>query len=452
MTELLKKFNTDTLVTFFNGRIYPLVICALALISSCLGLEIFCTVLHLALLIGALLLANTVKPAIISLLTMHLFVSRIHSPFYPNYSDYIFSGWRLVFVIICAVLVFAAILTFFIKNKLYKNISLTKTPLLLPLAVLSVAFLLNGAFSDSWSAHDLPLAIAHAAAYLVVFLFVYLGLSSEKEGLTSYISYIAMLVSLVISVQLALRYIFAIDEIIVAGEIVKGGTALGWGIWNLVGASLVVLIPLIFAGMSSSRYPWLHFAAATVTYVMAVLSLSRNALVVGTVVYAASVIIFAFSGKYKTVFRIIAAIGTVAAAVLLILLWDKLFAALTDDNGRYNIWTAAWESFLRAPLFGSGFSGLIVETDLFGPLPKMAHNLILQLLSAMGIFGILAYAYFLYESVRLVKSTGTVEGLMLSLSPLALLLGSMLDNFAFNVYPMFLYMTVMAIIAKTAKK
>ena len=82
----------------------------------------------------------------------------------------------------------------------------------------------------------------------------------------------------------------------------------------------------------------------------------------------------------------------------------------------------------------------------------MAHNVVLQLLSSMGIAGLLAYGNHIYASLRCIFRHPVPTNIMLLLSPIALILGSMLDNFVFNIYPMFFYMSVMAIIVKTTKK
>jgi O-antigen ligase len=135
---------------------------------------------------------------------------------------------------------------------------------------------------------------------------------------------------------------------------------------------------------------------------------------------------------------------------------DKIFLVVEDfldrgfsDNGRFNLWRAAFDAFLKAPMFGSGFYGLHVEGQaVFGPLPVMAHNTVLELLSAMGIFGLFAYAYYRIKSLWLFFEKPSLTKSFLGMSVLVILLESLLDNFVFNVYPMFYIMAAMAIVFK----
>ena len=146
-------------------------------------------------------------------------------------------------------------------------------------------------------------------------------------------------------------------------------------------------------------------------------------------------------------------------AVLAVVFWDKIYALLADyfergfsDNGRFALWQQAFALFLENPILGAGFYAFNVDTAVFGPLPKMAHNLILQLLMSTGVVGLCAYGWYLFDTAHLVFKKPNVMKTMLSLSLLALILGSMLDNFVFNVYPMYLFGVLLAIITKNAKK
>jgi O-antigen ligase len=145
---------------------------------------------------------------------------------------------------------------------------------------------------------------------------------------------------------------------------------------------------------------------------------------------------------------------------LIVLLWSKIqsllgdyFARGFDSNGRYELWAIALKNFADCPIFGRGFSGFEsvhkLESGAFahmGPMPTMAHNTLFELLSATGIVGTLAYGYYRVVSLIPVFKRPTLQKTMLALSLLVTLGGSLLDNFVFNLYPMYFAMVTLAMI------
>ena len=450
---ILGKLNKEKISGFYNGPIYPAVIAATVALGSITGAEIYLCLLNCAFIVGALISCNTLKPLIINLCTFVYQISVDNAPFYPSYSNYFSSGWRLPVLIILAVVLVLCIVYFALKNKIYKGLSFKKTPLLLPLLVLSSALLTNGIFSWAWVYKNLVYALAQIATLFFVFILFYQGLKNEKaDGLASYFAYISMLMALIISAQVLHLYLTS-DSVFVDGSINKVGVQLGWGIWNLVGISAVVLIPMNFYGVAKNKYPWLYFSVATLIYIVAILTLSRNALIFGTASYGACVLIFSFIGERKKIFRTVTLVGLGVAVILAIVFFDKIYALFKDyfdrgfsDNGRFALWEASFFNFLEAPVFGKGFYGLGAVTDTFGPMPESAHNTVFQLMSAGGIVSLAAYGYYRYKTALPFIKRPCLMKAMLAISVISVVLGSLLDNFIFDIYPTF-YMNVALIIA-----
>ena len=460
MTIPLKNcFKLERIREFYMSDIYPAIICIIVAVGSISGLEFYLNIVHTALACGAFWISRSIKPLIISFLTYVMQVSVKNAPFFPSYSKYYFSGWRLVFIIIIACAIVISIVAFAVKNRLYRKVSFKNTPCLLPLLLLSAAFLSNGLFSEKWEFANIVFALANIVVYLFIFLLFYHGFEDGEsaESISKYFAYISMLVSFVISAELIAHLVF--DDVFIDASINKVAMALGWGISNLVGVSLSVLIPVIFYGMHVNKYPWLYFAAATLTYAMALLTMSRNALVFASLSYAACVIISCFKGRNKRVFRIVAAASVALVIILAIISWDNIHELLRDyfergfsDSGRYTLWRAAFDNFLDAPIFGVGFYGFDVETDVFGPLAEQAHNTVFQLLSATGIVGFAAYAYYRFSTVKPIFKRPTLMKTMMAISVAVLLFESLLDNFIFNIYPMFHYTVSLVIIHKSDRE
>lgn len=364
-------------------------------------------------------------------------------------------------MVLSLVAIFAGAFYFFFKNRLYRNFNLKTDSLLLPVIILCAAFLLNGVFSGQWTPMGFLFSLAQTVVYGFIFMLFRYGFTEEEKNtdIMKYFSYISALMAGVIIIQLAVLFVTS-DNIFVDGAINKEGVVLGWGIWNLIGACLAMLIPMHFYGAMTSKHSWAYFLVATLTWLAAVLTMSRNALIFATLAYAVCVIIACFKGNYKKVYRIILAIGVLGAAALVVVFWSKIqallgdyFARGFDSNGRYELWGIAWKNFLDYPVFGIGFYGFEsvhqLESGSFahmGPMPTMAHNTLFELLSATGIVGTLAYGYYRVKSIVPVFKKPSLMKTMLAISIATTLLGSLLDNFAFNIYPMYFSMATLALL------
>ena len=452
--------SLDFYRSFFMGKAYPAVIALLIFVGNVTGLEYYFNFIITGLLLFSLSICHSIRPGIIVFCAYVYQISLDHGPNYPNYSDFFYTGWRLPVSIIIICAVSASFIIFFFKNKMYKRISVKNTPFLVPLLAFSAALFLSGAFSDVWIPKNLLFGLFNFLVYFGFFIFIYHGFAEDEsaEELGKYFAYVTLLISFILVGQVIHLYLTS-DNVFIDGSINKVGVALGWGIWNLVGNSLAVLIPTLFYGVMVNKYPWLYFTMATLTYVAAVFTMSRNALVFATLAYGACIIISAFVGKHKLAFRIIIAVGIFAVALFMIVFFSKIKAILGDyfergfsDNGRYSLWSQAFDNFLNGIVFGRGFYGFDVDTAVFGPLPKQAHNTVLQLLSSLGIVGLLTYAYYRVKTALIFFKKPNVMKTMLGISILTLLFGSLLDNFVFNIYPLLSYNVALAICAHSYKE
>ena len=464
MTETKKKFRIEDLRTldgwraFFMGNAYPALVAALVLFGNLTALDYYVNFLITGFFVFAVIVCDSARPLIITVCTYIYQISITHAPSYPTYSDFLFSDWRKPVSILIVLIAAFGFIYFFVKKKIYRKLTPKSTPILLPTAAFSVAMLLNGAFSSDWTYQNLIFAFLSTLVYFFFFLIIYHGFSEKEtsEELGRYFAYISLLMAAIIVCEMAHLFITS-DKIFVDGSIDKERVALGWGIWNLMGTSLSVLIPSLFYGAMVNKYPWLYFGAATVTYLFAVLTMSRNALVFATLAYGACIIISCFVGKNKKAYRIITAAGVAAILLFALVFFGKIKLILGDyfdrgfsDNGRYALWELAVETFKKAPVFGNGFYGFFTDAVFeFGGVPRMAHNTILEILAAMGVFGILAYLWYRVETVRLFVRRPSIMKTMLGLSILVFLLGSLLDNFVFNIHPPLYYSVALAIVCRS---
>ena len=210
-----------------------------------------------------------------------------------------------------------------------------------------------------------------------------------------------------------------------------------------------------FYGAYRSRLPIVYFLAAAATYCAAVLTLSRNALLCATLVYISCLIGFALFGKRRR--RKFFAYGAVAialcACVAYVIYREPLLLALSSyaeqgisDAGRFEIWKNSVRAFLENPIFGNGFyQGLETGNVKATFIPAMAHNTVFQLMSGMGVVGLLSYGIYRISSLRAFFVRPELMKTMLGAAMLVLLIESMFDNFIFQIHPVFYYSIAMAI-------
>lgn len=82
--------------------------------------------------------------------------------------------------------------------------------------------------------------------------------------------------------------------------------------------------------------------------------------------------------------------------------WTGPDASLEDLGGRIEVWQAAWDVFLRSPIWGSGF-------DYFNAAYG-AHDLWLDVLAGQGIMGLILLVGFLMAVLRSARGTWTGVG------------------------------------------
>lgn len=461
MNNLTRDRFISEIYRFFNGKVYPLAVCVSAFLASVLEIEIFVlAVMALAFFVCAAV-SDDAKPLIVTFITFCLCISCKHSPSHTvskvygdGNTDYYFTEWRLPIAVITAVLIVSGAVLFFVKNKCFDGI-LRGGAFFWSTLIFSFALIMGGAFTSYYS-DGLTLALGEACVFsLFYFLFAYGFRKGESvDALMGYFSYVSALVSGVIILQLSCLFLSS-DIVFLNGSINKEGIMLGFGIWTLIGIHLAMLIPAIFYNaIRRGRRGIIYFLVATLTLLFAFLSMSRGAQLISLAVYVFCVTVAAFKAKNKFFYRVILGVILVSAVALAVLFFDKLSAAFIgffDDNGRIEHAKIAITNFLHFPIFGVGFGGFEAIEALpenlspMGPLPAMAHCTPLQLLSATGAFGFLTYIFYRAASLIPVLKKRTLPAVLSFLGAAVIFIGGLVDNFPFDIYPMFYSQIALAI-------
>ncbi len=442
---------------FFQGKIYPLIICSAILIAQIFSLEHIIIPAMIVLAAISFLICKSIKPLIAPLCAFMYSLSLENLVFGPNSTDYYFTGWRLIAIFVLAILIVCALAVFFCRIRLIRRLQERKTPGLIPLLLLCAAFMLNGSGSEYWHPANALFGLAQVAAYLIVFIIFYHGFSEDEtsDELTEYFAYICALITVVLAAELI--HVYLTNDVIVDGVIKRDQIRFGWGICNNLGVCANILIPMNFYGAyRSKRYSIFYFAAAVTAFLTAVFSISRNGLLIGTVIFTFCAIIFCCVGDRKRFFRICTAVFVVALAACLLVFRNEITLAFKSyfdrgftDDSRISLWKNAWKHFKTAPLFGNGFKApLLFSEGIESFTPLMAHNTIFEICFAMGGFGIASYILYRISTVIPFIKKPSMMKTSLGLLILTLLAASLLDNFTFHVYPVFFYSIAMAIAQK----
>ena len=443
-------FKKNT-VRFLEGRAYPPLVGVLALFSSLASIEIFAWSIISGLIFLSAVLSDSAKPIATAILLIPLFVSARHSPSHTVsliYGDgntsYYFTGWRLPLFTVSALLILLGLVIYFIRNKCYGQISPRRDAIFIPTVILSVVFLLGGVGSEGYLS-GIPLSLLELVSFAILYLFFAYGFRERDGELAGWLSYNSLIITLVIILQLAV--LFCTSEIIfLDGGINKEGVILGWGIWTVIGAYLASQIPaLLFGVLKGDRLSPVYFAAATLALIFSLLTMSRSAQLLSVGAYAISLLILSVKSKGRIFYRAYIAVILLAAALFSLLQRERLGGLFRDffaDNGRVAHAKIAIRNFLEYPVFGVGFSGfegierLPAPFAPMGPLPAMAHNTPLQLLSATGAVGLLSYIVYRIASIVPVLKKRKLSSVFALMSSSVVLLGGLVDNFPFDLYPM----------------
>ena len=459
-----KLFSMRNMRSFFMGRIYPIVVAFLVTVGYFTGFELYLHFVNMALAILAMLICDSLRPIIIVVWTFVFQISLEHTPSTNNTtgvaSDYYFTEWRVTALIISFVIVAAALVFFYIKNKLITLERLRTLPHLVPSLLLAVAFCIGGAFSTDWRWGSFGFALVQCVMWFVIFYLVLIGLSRDNSHeLVDYLVYVGSIVVILLTVQL-LEIFFTndltktLDEY---GNLNRGVVNYGWGNTNTAAQSLTVTIPLMFLGVmrNGGKKRVYYLIMATVAMVASILNMSRTALVVGLPLYVVLLVITFVKIRDKRGYgvEILAVLGVIALALLLsyrevAMIIENYVIRGTGDSGRFKIWENALLAFKENPIFGKGFFGL---SEFFGGwsntefIPYMAHNTPLHMLGCCGAYGFIVYClYRVCTAIPFIKRNDMVKT-MLGAALFSVILGSLLENFVFYIMPMLSYSVIYAV-------
>lgn len=441
--------NIDILRSFFMGKWYPIWIAFSVLIGRFTCTEVYFAMLDLVILSVALLVCDSLRPALLVLITVLFRMPIEHGPGAPYYSDYYTTATSVKVLIAFVVLAVVALVYFCIKNKIFDGFNPLKDKLFIPTLVFSATFLTAGLFSGNRQEDDLLFTVLEFLVFFVVFYVLYLGLRRENfDELLGYFIYIAAVCAVILLLQVFDLFL-RVDGVVKDGSIDKSMVLFGWGVSNNMANALSILVPLLILGVmrATKKYVAIIFLGIAALNLVAIFfTLSRTSLLVGTVGFLVCIVISCFAGKQKRVSRIFL-LSMIGGVVGVFICFSEKIAHIVaryvekgfGDSGRFNFWRYFFGEFEKAPIFGNGFYHFHYGVQYTTFAPSFAHNTLIELLAAMGLVGFCAYlVYRAFTFIPFFKDF-TLTKLLLLASCAVLIFESWLDNFIFLLTPTFVY-------------
>lgn len=440
--------NIQSLRRFYGGELYLAIVALATVVAYCFSIELLIAPILIIFCSAGLIISKDFKPYIIILLLFVYMIPPTHMK--PDSGAFTNSFYykKLPLLIFYAILILLALIARFVIHGGFTKVFKTKTRLTFFIIPLTIAFMINGAFSEDYKIGNLIFGITMAFCMCFLYLIIVHNIDYDETTVT-YFCKVCFYIALVLIAELI--FVYATGDFIENGSVQKGFMYFGWGICNNYGAMICILIPPVLYLVMNEKHWYVFYLVAALSYAATLLSFCRAAMLVGSagmIIGFVSIMLFGKNAKKCTIAN--CALATVAIILLILkrqqlsTLFNLILTVKLDDSGRFDLWKLAIENFLNHPIFGGGFYSC--EFVSRGFLPSFYHNTVIEMMAATGAFGLVAYLAFRGMTVFLCFRKFNTEKLFLGLM-LAVLLGtSLLDNHIFNVYPLFYHAVLIALI------
>lgn len=327
-------------------------------------------------------------------------------------------------------------------KKMFKRAYLTVS-----IAILTGTLMIGGIGTSlfSWTGVGMSFAVG-ACMFLPYSLLINCGEYNGQKTI-EYFAYSLITAAVVIFAAVMERYITLGVKTVLNN---KGLLEFGHTISNSAAVIVLLAIPLTFYLVYKYKYGAAFLAAVALELLTVVLTFSRATILIaagGTVVVAIALCFKKKNGRlaYWIVCGV-AAVAVIAIAIVFRSWVGNQITRIFDSNGRSTIWAAGFKAWEKDPVFGVGLWYL---PQVQAPLHKYHsyHCSPLTFLYCAGIFGLAAYLYHRYKTVRMVFGAKlTAERVFVALTLLAYVLNSLLDIYMTEPLHLLYYSVMLALI------
>ena len=452
---------------FLYSPAYFLYIGGLTVLSNVFGMELFSYTMIILSAIFVCLCGRDLLPLLPMFICGYISPSINNNPGLNKQSVFSFAGGGLYLLIMLAVV--AGCLVYRLATDPVfggKQFLTMKRSLLSGMLLLGAAYALSGIASGQWAEYGWRNLLFACLQLVSIAGLYYLFSGAVRWDLAprAYLFWMGICVGYVLLIELIGIYIKG--EVIVDGVIFRGRIFTGWGHYNNMGALLAMVIPLPFFLTGKGKYAWFAYLSAFLFCVALLFTCSRGSILVGVPIYVVAYVLSVFhsrharSIKWMHVFHLCIVGVPVLVAVIFHKEIGRLFQELPalgvdlSTKMRLETYAEGFRQFMKFPVFGGSFFPL--KEDLYQwafdgttfafLFPPRWHNTLIQLVATGGVACLAAYVVHRVQTVRLFTKDFSGEKLFVGLSLAVLLLTSMVDCHFFNIGPVLLYSTMLAVV------
>lgn len=439
-----------------------------ALICHVFSLEFIFYVLVCIYSILVIFFANDFASMMPLFVLCYLVPSKKNNPGITETSVFYGATGNAILIMAMLVAVLALLRIIFDKNMGIKKLFLQKRSLISGMLALGLAYMLCGIGRPGyWDifGNNIACGLIQFASIFVLY-FIFTATTEWKKIPKGYFAWIGIAMGLLVSAEVLNVYI--INNVVRDGSIERWFIVTGWGHYNNIGAILSMAIPFAFYMCCKSKHNYIFLSIAVLFMIFLLLSCSRGSIVCGILIFGISFLITFFRADNKKVFRIATLVYVLIGIILLIVLKDWILTLFKNvpniinqetnnfnDSERFEVYKKGLQAFVNLPIFGQSFFPygyapyeFSVVNSLNRFFPPRWHNTIVQILSACGIVGMVAYVLHRYQTIKLFVKAPSIEKTFIGLSILVLLLMSLLDCHFFNMGPTLIYSMALAFAEK----
>ncbi len=320
----------------------------------------------------------------------------------------------------------------------------------LGVAAMGASLILSGIFSEGYTFKHMLGGVVITSYFLLFFVFC--AFVAPHTGF-DYIAKTVTVSTLVVMAELLCHFLRIGALTPGGGALVKQSVILGWGMSNSIAPMIAVGLPFSVYYMSKIKHAWFAFLIFLAQAVVTVLCLSRGMLLFA-VPFAVIGFVYALFRQRGTARVQLIVIGAVlAAAITLFVLvsWEEVARLINfyiengfQDSNRFNLFSDAWNVFLKYPFFGGGVTYRSMDTSINVKIVYLVHNSVLQFMLWSGILGLIGLlAHLLFTAVVWFKKPNAKKSFLMS-AALLIFLQSLLDITWFMPFTTFYYMLFIA--------
>ena len=374
------------------------------------------------------------------------------------------------------ILAFAAIAVFAIfiriatdENMGFKRLFTQKRALLGGFLVLGLSYMMSGIGSDHYAEIYQKNLFFAALQFLSIFLlyFIFSATIDWKKRDKSYLAWAMVMFGLLVCGELISVYFT--NGVVSSGMIERQKIYTGWGMYNNVGAMIAVCVPFAFYLCTRYKVGPIFVSIALFFVAMTFFSCSRGSCIGAAIGFVLGFIVAAIKAPDKIAYLLGATMLISITIILAVLVGNKLITLFTkvpdimlerpqgfesildffknfNDSNRFEIYLEGLKVYIRNPIFGDSFYPSdyapwdFSELEQFSSFfPPRWHNTFIQLMACCGTFGLFAYLYHRFQTLRLFFKNPSTTKTFIGISLLVFLAMCMLDCHLFNLGPAFVY-------------